>query len=90
MDKIHVMDAEEKIFTIRENEDGDPILELIHNYDNYHLISENGYVVFKDIEEIQKKDDDDTFFICQDSETIELTREEYDLIYDAMLFCKEI
>jgi hypothetical protein len=87
MEKAQVVDFDEKSFSIREDADGETVLELICNYDVFHLISEDSYVMFKNIEEFVKKDDD-IFTIIQDSSSIVVNREEYDMIYDATLMCK--
>jgi len=88
MEKVQVADFDEKSFSIREDADGETVLEFLCNYDVFHLISEDNYVMFKSIEEFVKKDND-TFVMTQDSSTVAVNREEYDLIYDAMLMCKK-
>jgi hypothetical protein len=88
MEKVNVVDFDEKSFSIREDAYGETTLELLCNYDVFHLITEDSYVVFKEIEEFVKKNDD-TFAITQDTSTIAVNREEYDLIYDAILMCKK-
>jgi hypothetical protein len=77
---IEVIDSDEKVFEISED------LQLVFNAGIYHLMNEDDYVIFSGIEDIKKEDD--IYTISQEDSTINLTQGEYDLIYDAIIFCK--
>jgi hypothetical protein len=75
---VEVIDFSEDRFEIRED------LELIHYNNIFHLISENDYVVFNDSSHFVKVDDH-SYVIKQDTATITVTNDEYDMIEKAML-----
>lgn len=83
IDDAEVMEGVENVFLIKDD------LELVYNHGLFNLMSEDGYVVFRDVNEIEKKDDN-YFSIVQDDTAIYLNAEEYDMICKAVDVCKGV
>lgn len=85
MENISVADDEDKIFPIRDDEDGDTVLELSYSDGMFHLSGIEGYVVFTNKSCILKSED--CYYITQDDDTITFNEEEYEMIISAMKIC---
>ena len=81
MDSMQVSDNDENYFQINDT------LELIEKGGSYHLLSPDGYVLFKS-SEVFLKVDEDSYVVEQDDCKITVNNEEFEMIKSAIELCK--